>query len=206
MIGKLGSIELRNLLAQEKPLVDPVPEGKFEGGCIELRLGRIFEMKPDSRGFIMGNNRQTPEIFEDEEKRITGKRIVHVIYPMIPVLAVTLETVNMPEDCDGSITPRGTLYRSGCILVSGNIAPGWHGQLTFMILNTHTQMFMLEEGERFCALHIERLYNHNSCETYPGQWQNGRVSTGGKSEKQTDCQKEGYLGHPDALKKILKNP
>jgi deoxycytidine triphosphate deaminase len=97
------------------------------------------------------------------------------IKPGDSVLVTTIEKVNMPVSLVGIVRPRSTLYRSGIILSSGQVNPGYSGQLTFGFYNSSPYNFMVQIGAR--VAHIMFAQIDGKANSYKGQWQGGRIST-----------------------------
>lgn len=90
-------------------------------------------------------------------------------------LTKTIESVNMPENLTASITPRSTTYRSGLMIRTGNVPPGYCGGLIFGLYNAGQVDVTIEMGARFA--HIQFSIVAGKGNMYRGQWQGGRVST-----------------------------
>ena len=87
----------------------------------------------------------------------------------------------MPDNLTASITPRSTTYRSGLMIRTGNVPPGYCGGLTFGLKNEGSVPVTIELGAR--VVHIQFHEVAGGGNLYRGQWQGGRVTTT-KKEKQ----------------------
>ncbi len=96
-------------------------------------------------------------------------------------LVQTIESFNMPQNLTANFKPRTTTFRSGLVLRTGNVAPGYKGQVSFAMTNEGPCEVTLEMGARFCHVQFEEVRGGGSM--YRGQWQGGRVSAT-KREKQ----------------------
>ncbi|OGK44504.1 hypothetical protein A2957_00520 [Candidatus Roizmanbacteria bacterium RIFCSPLOWO2_01_FULL_38_11] len=96
-------------------------------------------------------------------------------------LLQTIEEVNLPKNITAQILPRTTTFRSGLIIRTGPVQPGYQGSLTFACFNAGPLPVVLELGCRF--VHIQFFWIDGEGEMYRGQWQGGRVTTK-KREKQ----------------------
>jgi len=110
-----------------------------------------------------------------------GKKNKIVIKPGDFYLTKTMEDVNMPDNLTASITPRSTTYRSGLVLRTGNVPPGYCGGLTFGLFNAGKSTVTIEMGARFVHIQFSEVMGKGAM--YRGQWQGGRV-TQKKKEKQ----------------------
>ncbi len=170
-----------------------------EGFLLELRVGEVYTLKENDRGFLGidkkdEKNRSTPlsikiaDIKEDGNKIITMKSGDYF-------LVTTMEKINCPaekiEIGDGyepmylipSISPRSTLQRCGVALHCTDTNPGYSGTLTFGLSNKGNNEFDFQLGARMFAIKWIPVIGEIA-RAYEGQWQYGRVSTGGKLERQ----------------------
>ena len=88
----------------------------------------------------------------------------------------TIESIYMPPDLIAHVARRSTLQRSGVILESTTISPAYEGQLTFGLINLHSEPFFLGYGERVAGIEFSQLLDQEIDAGYKGQWQGGRVS------------------------------
>lgn len=156
----------------ERELTNP------EGAGFDLRLGEVYKISGES--FLGVTERKTANI-ELIEKYVEGENRKVVIKPGDFLLTKTIEDVNMPEYLTASIKPRSTTYRSGLMLRTGNVAPGYCGGLTFGLYNAGSVEVTIEMGARFVHIQFQEVAGGGN--KYRGQWQGGRV-TATKKEKQ----------------------
>lgn len=168
-------------LVKEKKLVENLCDRELnnpEGAGFDIRIGEIYEINGD--GFLGIEERQTPKEtlvakFED------GKKNVFEFLPGKYYLMKTIEKVNTPSDIAILFRSRSTLYRSGIALFTGNVSPGYCGELTFGITNLGSCPIKIEMGAR--VAHAMFYQVNGQTNLYRGQWQGGRVATD-KIEKQ----------------------
>lgn len=169
-------------LVKEQNLVENLSERDLttpEGAGFDFRIGELYRIKGDA--FLGIDERQTPEI-ELVAKYEDGKSITHTIQPGEFYLAKTVEKVNTPENITINFKPRTTTFRSGLHIRTGNVAPGYKGELIFAVKNDGPISVTLEMGSRI--VHAQFHLVQGNVNTYRGQWQGGRVTTERK-EKQT---------------------
>lgn len=162
LVKKINLVE--NL--SERELENP------EGAGFDLRLGEVYLIKGNAHLGIV--ERKTPNIklvakFDPKKKKEIR------IKPGDFYLTKTIEDVNMPDNLTASITPRSTTYRSGLILRSGNVPPGYCGGLTFGLYNAGPSIVTIELGARFVHIQFSEVMGKGNM--YRGQWQGGRVTT-----------------------------
>lgn len=168
-------------LVKEIKLVEHLSERELtnpEGAGFDLRLGEVYTISGES--FLGVTERKTADI-ELVEKYVEGENRRVTIAPGDFLLTKTIETVNMPATLTASITPRSTTYRSGLMIRTGNVPPGYSGGLTFGLVNEGPVPVTIEMGARFVHIQFHEVLGEGNM--YRGQWQGGRV-TATKKEKQ----------------------
>lgn len=168
LIHKFGLIE--NL--SERELKSP------EGAGLDLRIGELYKIS--GKGFLGVEERQTPKAKLIARYEI-NKKITAILKPYTYYTLTTMEEVKTPADILILFYPRSTLYRSGVLLLSGNCSPGYQGKLVFGLINLNNVSFRIEMGARVAHAVFHKVKGKTNL--YSGQWQGGRVDTGG-CEKQ----------------------
>jgi len=150
-----------------------------EGAGFDIRLGEVHKLV-GGKAYLGITHRETPKVktvASYDEKKISSI----IIKPGQFYLLSSIETFNIPLDITVNFKPRTTTFRSGIILRTGNVAPGYHGKVTFAAFNAGPIPVTLELGCRFA--HAQFFKVDGGGTQYKGQWQGGRVSTE-KREKQ----------------------
>ena len=176
----LGPRILLQLVKTQK-LVEGLSERELtnpEGAGFDLRLGEVYKIS--GKAFLGVTERHTADV-SLVEKYVEGENRSVVIKPGDFFLTKTIESVNMPQNLTAAITPRSTTYRSGLMIRTGNVPPGYCGGLTFGLVNEGPVEVIIEMGARF--VHIQFSEVEGKGNMYRGQWQGGRVTTT-KKEKQ----------------------
>ena len=176
----LGVSELLRLV-REKKLVENLADRELtnpEGADFDLRIGALYRVK--GKGVLGVDERETPTMEEIASYSSEENRSV-TLEPNVYYVMKTIERVNTPKDIAILFRPRSTLYRSGIALFTGNVSPGYVGELNFGIINLRDEPFTLEMGARVCHAMFYQVIGKTA--SYRGQWQGGRTTTDGK-EKQ----------------------
>ncbi|OGK15271.1 hypothetical protein A2774_02500 [Candidatus Roizmanbacteria bacterium RIFCSPHIGHO2_01_FULL_39_12c] len=144
-----------------------------EGAGFDIRLGEIHKLD-GGKAFLGVTHRETPKtktVAKYDAKKTSSYRLK----PGEFVLMSSLETFNIPLDITVNFKPRTTTFRSGLMLRTGNVAPGYKGKVTFAAKNEGTIPIVFELGSRFAHAQFFRVEGGGS--QYRGQWQGGRVTT-----------------------------
>lgn len=176
----LGVRELLKLVKGKK-LVENLSERELknpEGAGFDFRIGEIYEIL--GKGFLGIEERKTP-IVKLIAKYNPKKKTSFIFKPGKYYLMKTIEKVNTPENILILFRPRSTIYRSGMMIFTGNVSPGYKGELVFGIINLGPCNVEIELGAR--VVHAMFFEVKGKTNLYRGQWQGGRVSTK-KKEKQ----------------------
>lgn len=175
----LGPKQLLKLVKDIK-LVEGLSERELtnpEGAGFDLRLGEVYKISGDA--FLGETERKTADIelitsYDPNLPKNPNHLNVVVIKPGDFLLTKTIETVNMPNNLTASITPRSTTYRSGLMIRTGNVPPGYCGGLTFGLKNEGPIEVTIEMGARFVHIQFSEVLGEGNM--YRGQWQGGRVT------------------------------
>jgi deoxycytidine triphosphate deaminase len=177
----LGPKKLLQLIKKIK-LVENLDKRELtapEGAGFDIRLGEVHKLD-GGKAYLGLTHRETPKVktvAKYNEKKISS----YTIKPREFVLMSSIETFNIPLDITVNFKPRTTTFRSGLIIRTGNVAPGYCGKVTFAAVNEGTIPVTMELGCRFAHAQFEWVDGGGT--QYKGQWQGGRVATK-KREKQ----------------------
>lgn len=177
----LGISEIKKLIRTKNLIIKLSKREKFEPeGCvIDLRLDKLYKLK--GKGYLGINERRTPDCLE-VASYIKNVNSQFIIKPREYYITKTIEELNLPKNIIALFVPRATLFRSGLILKTGLVDPGYSGSLFFGIYNASNCNFTIELGARYCSVYFLEIKGKIK-NLYRGQWQGGRVSAT-KLEKQ----------------------
>jgi len=173
----LLGVEKLHALVKDVKLVENLCERELknpEGAGFDLRIGEVFELKGDA--FLGIEKRETPKIktlasFDSKKEKS------FVFLPGQYYLIKTIEKVNTPEGIEILFRPRTTMFRSGMMLITGAVPPGYCGELNFGIVNLGKSKVTIEMGAR--VVHAMFYQIDGATNLYRGQWQGGRTATKG---------------------------
>ena len=168
-------------LVKTKKLVENLSERELtnpEGAGFDLRLGEVYKI---SGSAFLGETERKTAAIELVQQYDKGEKRSITFKPGDFYLVKTIESFNLPQNLTANFKPRSTTFRSGLFLRTGNVAPGYKGQVTFGMKNEGPIKVTIEMGARF--VHAQFFEVKGGGNMYRGQWQGGRVTTR-KKEKQ----------------------
>jgi len=172
----LGSSEIFKRIENENLITNFGDDFKIEGCLVDLRLNEVFILSGNI--FLYNDKRNTGHIHPIKPIIDNEKREMFVIEPREVYLVSTMETVNMPNDLAMYISRRSTIFRSGLSLDATFTNPGYHGPLTFSLINNNQENSVkIEKGFRIVQVGFFEI--KGTCELYNGNWQGGKISSNG---------------------------
>lgn len=156
----LSDHDLKNALKSGLISIIPTPDPKTQfGSCsIDLRLGNSFRVFEHSKNSYIDPAKKdySNEITREIKVKTGGKFIMQ---PGDFVLAVTLETVKIPNNLMGRLEGRSSLGRLGIVVHStaSVFDPGWNGKCVLELGNLGRMAVSLTVGMRICAMTFEQL-------------------------------------------------
>ncbi len=160
----LAQSEILGLVHKGK-LIKGFSDKCMSGAGYDLRVGKIYRIKS---GATLGvRARENPEVEEINLETF-------VIYPNEYVLVETHEEVNMPDYLIARILPRSTVFRSGCLLTTALVDPGYKGTLTMGLKNISNYEFKLEKLAPIAQIVFEKV--EGQATLYEGVYQGGKVT------------------------------
>ena len=169
-------------LIREENLIEHLSEKEPEGVEHELRVGEVLELNHEEPYSLHIKKRKLPEGKSIGAYKEGISTIVQ-LQPGTYYQLKTIEVINTPSNIFPQLAPRTTLQRSGISLFFSTTAPGYKGPLTVGAFNYGKNPFELELGSHILKISFHEVQGTSIL--YPGQWQHGRTSTGGKTEEQT---------------------
>ncbi|RLF96437.1 dCTP deaminase [Thermococci archaeon] len=162
----LGEEEIRRLI-REKQILAPVEEGQIQPAGVDLRIDELYVFA--SSGKLEIQRRDNPSLAKVSPNR-EGK---YEVLPRKSYVFSTIEEVNMPLNLLGVLFPRSTLIRSGVIIGSALVDPGYVGKLHMLMFNSSEFPFEVERGARVAQISFSKV--EGISKGYSGYYQGGRV-------------------------------
>ncbi len=150
------------------PMLDPFSEGVQGGGVISYGLTHAgYDLRLGYKVLVFKNTHcepVDPKAFVSESYR---RKLFDEISPAhgemvwIPahgyVLGYSLEYIRMPKMLKGRCVGKSTLARSGVLVNTTPLEPGWTGHLTIEIANVSPCQVCLYAGEGVAQLEFDTL-------------------------------------------------
>ncbi len=173
MVIAIKEILERNLVKNREfgggeGLVEP------EGAAIDVRLGEIWEILPDSEAFLGKITRKTREYKKVAEFK-PGQSDWFVLEPNKYYQFKSVEEIDVPHDLVMRFIARFNLLASGILILAYKADPGFRGQFVVPVINLGGEPFKIELGARWAQCEFHRI--DGKAVPYRGQWGNGRVFT-----------------------------
>ncbi len=152
----LTSAEIKPRLHELLSPVDPDQEDLLEGGAYDLRVGecRIVDFKR-AHPWICRDYQLIPEAWKYAPHTSNGQEVWGTISDRY-MLLTTVEEIHMPADLRGLIFPKMALVSCGLQLLVSAVAPGYHGKLTFGLVN-HGILAYIGKNARIASIVFARL-------------------------------------------------
>lgn len=145
-----------------------------EGAAVDIRLGEIWQMKPDSEAFLNKIKRKTRE-YEKVAEFVPGQDDKFTLEPMTYYQFKSVEIIDVPSDAVARFIARYNLLANGILILGYKADPGFKGNMTVPVINLSGVPFDIELGCRWAQFEFHRI-DGESVE-YRGQWKGGRVYT-----------------------------
>ncbi|WP_448569930.1 dCTP deaminase [Thalassotalea ganghwensis] len=181
---RLCDKDIEAMLAQGKIAINPMPDASMISGVsVDIRLGNEFRVFQDHTApyiDLSGPREQVDKamnsVMSDEIVIPDGEAFF--LHPGELALAVTYESVTLPDDIVGWLDGRSSLARLGLMVhvTAHRIDPGWSGQIVLEFYNSGKLPLALRPKMKIAALNFEtmsasalRPYNKRDDAKYKGQ-------------------------------------
>ncbi len=145
--------------------IEPRPDdSRISGVTVDLRLGNSFRVFNDHQAPYVDLSGPSSSISNTLES-IMSREIcldegdAFFLHPGELALAVTLESVTVPDDVVGWLDGRSSLARLGLMVhvTAHRIDPGWSGQIVLEFFNGGKLPLALRPGMTIGAINFEQL-------------------------------------------------
>ncbi|MCX4025463.1 dCTP deaminase [Endozoicomonas sp. SM1973] len=181
---RLCDRDIEALLASGKISIEPMPSiDRINGVSVDLTLGNSFRVFNDHAApyiDLSGPKEQIDAVLDS----IMSKEIIlndgeaFFLHPGELALAVTQESITLPDDIVGWLDGRSSLARLGLMVhvTAHRIDPGWSGQIVLEFFNGGKLPLALKPNMTIGAINFEQMsgpaqrpYNKRDNAKYKGQ-------------------------------------
>lgn len=167
-----------------KLVIEPRPPiERINGATADVRLGNQFRVFQGHTAAYIDLSGPKAEVNEALERVMSDEIVLpegeaFYLHPGELALAVTLESVTLPDNVVGWLDGRSSLARLGLMVhvTAHRIDPGWHGQIVLEFFNSGKIPLALRPGMVIGALSFEpmsgsadRPYNRRQDAKYKNQ-------------------------------------
>nr|AIA16664.1 dUTPase [uncultured bacterium] len=138
-----------------------------EGAAIDIRIGEIWEMLPETEAFLKKKTRKSRE-YKKVAEFIPGQDDSFTLQPNIYYQLTSVEDFTMPADLVGRFIGRYNLLVNGIMILGYKMDPGYKGKISVPIVNLSGVPFELELGCRYSQSEFHRIDGESV--KYRGQW------------------------------------
>lgn len=140
------------------------PVERISGATVDIRLGNQFRVFNGHTAAYIDLSGPKDEVSAALERVMSDEIILNegeafFLHPGELALAVTLESVSIPDDIVGWLDGRSSLARLGLMVhvTAHRIDPGWHGKIVLEFYNSGKLPLALRPGMVIGALSFEPL-------------------------------------------------
>lgn len=162
---KLCDKDIETYLAHGLIKIKPKPDSsKIKGISVDLSLGNSFRVFQDHTAPYIDLSGPSDEVGA-QINNIMSKEILikddeaFFLHPGELALAVTHESITLPDNLVGWLDGRSSLARLGLMVhvTAHRIDPGWHGQIVLEVYNSGKLPLALRPKMNICAINFETL-------------------------------------------------
>jgi dCTP deaminase len=160
-----SDVDIKHALATGLITIEPSPDMETQlGSCsLDLRLGNSFRVFNHSKVAMIDTNQPVNTDAMMTEITVSDSE-PFILQPGDFVLAVTKETMTLPDTLLARLEGRSSLGRLGIVVHStaSVFDPGWHGVAVLELGNLGRMPVTLYPGMRICSFTFEELKTPSS--------------------------------------------
>lgn len=181
---RLCDKDIEQYLDEDKIIISPKPDSSMISGVsVDIRLGNEFRVFQDHTAPFIDLSGPKAEMQQAMDSVMSDEIIIadgdaFFLHPGELALAVTYESVTLPDNIVGWLDGRSSLARLGLMVhvTAHRIDPGWSGQIVLEFYNSGKLPLALRPKMKIAALNFEtmsssaaRPYNKRDDAKYKGQ-------------------------------------
>jgi len=181
---RLSDKDIEQYLDEDKIIISPKPDrSMISGVSVDIRLGNEFRVFQDHTAPFIDLSGPKAEMQQAMNAVMSDEIVIadgdaFFLHPGELALAVTYESVTLPDNIVGWLDGRSSLARLGLMVhvTAHRIDPGWSGQIVLEFYNSGKLPLALRPKMKIAALNFEtmsssaaRPYNKRSDAKYKDQ-------------------------------------
>ncbi|MBL4940598.1 MAG: dCTP deaminase [Colwellia sp.] len=181
---RLSDKDIEQHLDEDKIIISPKPDrSMISGVSVDIRLGNEFRVFQDHTAPFIDLSGPKAEMQQAMNAVMSDEIVIadgdaFFLHPGELALAVTYESVTLPDNIVGWLDGRSSLARLGLMVhvTAHRIDPGWSGQIVLEFYNSGKLPLALRPKMKIAALNFEtmsssaaRPYNKRSDAKYKDQ-------------------------------------
>ena len=162
---RLCDKDIESYLNDEKIVITPKPDSTMISGVsVDIRLGNEFRVFQDHTAPFIDLSGPKEEVQQAMNSVMSDEIVIEdgeafFLHPGELALAVTYESVTLPDDIVGWLDGRSSLARLGLMVhvTAHRIDPGWSGQIVLEFYNSGKLPLALRPKMKIAALNFETM-------------------------------------------------
>lgn len=162
---RLCDKDIECYLNDEKIVITPKPDSTMISGVsVDIRLGNEFRVFQDHTAPFIDLSGPKEEVQQAMNSVMSDEIVIEdgdafFLHPGELALAVTYESVTLPDDIVGWLDGRSSLARLGLMVhvTAHRIDPGWSGQIVLEFYNSGKLPLALRPKMKIAALNFETM-------------------------------------------------
>jgi dCTP deaminase len=162
---RLSDIDIEECLSKGQIAISPPPDrSMISGVSVDIRLGNEFRVFQDHTAPYIDLSGPKPEMQKAMNSVMSDEIYIpdgdaFFLHPGELALAVTLESVTLPDNIVGWLDGRSSLARLGLMVhvTAHRIDPGWSGQIVLEFFNSGKLPLALRPKMKIAALNFETM-------------------------------------------------
>ncbi|MEH6596018.1 MAG: dCTP deaminase [Colwellia polaris] len=162
---RLSDIDIEECLSKGQIAISPPPDrSMISGVSVDIRLGNEFRVFQDHTAPYIDLSGPKPEMQKAMNSVMSDEIYIpdgdaFFLHPGELALAVTLESVTLPDNIVGWLDGRSSLARLGLMVhvTAHRIDPGWSGQIVLEFYNSGKLPLALRPKMKIAALNFETM-------------------------------------------------
>ncbi|QBG34712.1 dCTP deaminase [Litorilituus sediminis] len=162
---RLCDKDIEQFLDEERIVISPKPDtSMISGVSVDIRLGNEFRVFQDHTAPYIDLSGPKAEVQQAMNSVMSEEVFIEdgeafFLHPGELALAVTYESVTLPDDIVGWLDGRSSLARLGLMVhvTAHRIDPGWSGQIVLEFYNSGKLPLALRPKMKIAALNFETM-------------------------------------------------